>query len=229
MNKIIKEVILDIDIFKDLKSQHIDLLINSSKIIELKKGDILFSEKELVNNIYVTIHGKVTLYRLSESGQKRIIYILDKGEVINEVIFDKLPASITCEAFENTKILSVNRNNLLKIMEEDFQFTKNILYSMGRKIRRLYRQLKNTVPIKMDKKLAAKLWKLSRDYGIEVEEGTLIDLDISITYLADMLGSTRETISRCVSNFEKDGLIKFRGRKIIIKDRDALSTYFKGV
>ncbi|GAA0716659.1 Crp/Fnr family transcriptional regulator [Clostridium malenominatum] len=229
MNNSLEKSILTIEIFKDLKKEHVTFLVNSSSIIELKKGEVLFSEREMVDNIYIVLKGKVTLYRLSEVGQKRIIYILNKGEVINEVIFDDLPASINCEGFEDSKILSFNKKCFLKVMEEDFEFTKSILYSMGRKIRRLYRQLKNAVPIKMDKKLAAKLWKLSKDYGVETEGGTLINLDITVTYLADMLGSSRETISRCISNFEKDGLIEFKGRKIVIKDRNVLSMYFRGV
>ena len=51
-------------------------------------------------------------------------------------------------------------------MKQDFKLTEVILYSMSKKIRRLYRQIKNTVPTKMDKRVAAKLWKLSKDYGL---------------------------------------------------------------
>ncbi|MBU5485177.1 Crp/Fnr family transcriptional regulator [Clostridium sp. MSJ-11] len=224
-----KKSILSIPLFENLHEKHIDKLVSSSNLIQLKKGQILFSERDVINNIYIAVNGKVTLYRLTETGQKRIIYILDKGEIINEVIFDDLPASINCEAFEDSSVLALNKNDLLEVMEEDFQVTKKIMYSMGKKIRRLYRQLKNAVPIKIDKKLAAKLWKLSRDYGVEVDGGTLINLDISITYLADMLGNTREAVSRCINNFEKNGLIEFKGRKIIIKDRESLSIYFRGM
>ena len=81
----------------------------------------------------------------------------------------------------------------------------------------------------MDKKLAAKLWKLSRDYGVKTEEGTLIDLNMSITYLADMLGSTRETVSRCMNGFKKKGMIIFQNRKIIVVDPKVLSLYFRGI
>ncbi|WP_315119052.1 Crp/Fnr family transcriptional regulator [uncultured Clostridium sp.] len=224
-----KKNILSIPLFDNLHDKHIDKLAIPSKLIELKKGKMLFSERDVINNIYIIVNGKVTLYRLTETGQKRIIYILDKSEIINEVIFDDLPASISCDAFEDSTILSLNKNDLIEVMEEDFELTKKIMYSMGKKIRRLYRQLKNTVPIKIDKKLAAKLWKLSRDYGVEVDGGTLINLDISITYLADMLGNTREAVSRCINNFEKDGLVEFKERKIIIKDRESLSTYFRGM
>jgi CRP-like cAMP-binding protein len=195
----------------------------------ISRGETLFSEKDPVKTVYFILKGKVTMFRLGEEGQKRVIYILNAGEFINEVIFDGLPSSISCEAFEDCELLYFYKEDLLKMMSEDFELNKHIINSMGRKIRRLYRQVKNTVPIKIDKKLAAKLWKLSKDYGLETEGGTLIDLDISITYLASMLGSSRETISKCMTRFEKDGLVKFIGRKILIPDRQALSIYFRGI
>lgn len=204
-----------------------ELRLKSSKI-KLKKGQMLFSERDDVDKVYIVLSGKVTMFRNSEEGQKRVIYILSRGEFINEVIFDSVSASINCEAFEDSCIVYLNKKDLLGIMSKDFDLSQIIINSMSRKIRRLYRQLKNTVPIKMDKKVAAKLWKLCRDYGIQTEEGVLINLNISITYLADMLGSTRETISRCMNNFEKIGMIKFLGKKIIVRDPEELSLYFKG-
>ncbi|NMM65722.1 Crp/Fnr family transcriptional regulator [Clostridium sp. P21] len=229
MIKVTDEDFNRLPLSKDINKSTLELLKIKSFKIKLNKGEKLFCEKDKVDKIYMILSGKVTMYRISEDGKKRVIYILSDGEFINEVIFDDLPASISCEAFEDTYILYFFKNDLLEIMSDDFDLTYIIINSMARKIRRLYRQLKNTVPIKMDKKLAAKLWKLSKDYGIKTEEGTIIDLNISITYLADMLGSTRETISRCVNNFEKKGMIKFHNKKILITDPNALSIYFRGI
>lgn len=204
------------------------LKVKSGKIY-VKKGDILFNERDIVDRVYFVLVGKITMYKLGEVGHKKIVYILNSGEFINEVIFDGLTASISCEAFEDSEILYLLKNDLLKIMAEDFEFSKIIINSMGKKIRRLYRQLKNTIPMKIDKKLAAKLWKLSKDYGVETKEGTLINIEITITYLASMLGSARETISKCINKFERDGLISFQGKKLLIPDRKALSMYFRGI
>lgn len=229
MIKVTNEDFKRVSLFKNINETTLKLLKTKSFKIKINKGEKLFREKDKVDKIYMVLSGKVTMYRISEDGQKRVIYILSNEDFINEVIFDDLPASISCEAFEDTYILYFSKYDLLEIMSGDFNLTHIIINSMARKIRRLYRQLKNTVPIKMDKKLAAKLWKLSRDYGVKTEEGTLIDLKISITYLADMLGSTRETISRCINGFQKKGMIKFRNKKILVVDPEILSIYFRGI
>ncbi|SNS05257.1 cAMP-binding domain of CRP or a regulatory subunit of cAMP-dependent protein kinases [Anaerovirgula multivorans] len=229
MEESIKDFIQKLELFKDLNKECIELLSSSSFKTKLKKGEILFSERDIVNSIYIIIEGKLTIFRLSEIGQKRVIYILDKGQIMNEVILDSMSASANCEAFEDSWILGIDKEIFLKAMSMDFKLTQRVVHSMDKKIRRLYRQLKNTIPIKIDKKLAAKLWKLSKDYGVEIEEGILINLDISITYLADMLGSTRETVSKCLKSLNRQGLIEYKNKKIVVKDREQLSVYFRGV
>ncbi|MBQ8999438.1 MAG: Crp/Fnr family transcriptional regulator [Clostridium sp.] len=194
---------------------------------ELKKGEHLFRDKEVIKNIYVVKSGKVALYKQSESAQKKVIFILGKDTIVNEVIIDDLPSSINCEAFEKAEILCFDRMLFLDIMKDDFELSKIIINSLAMKVRRLYRQGKNSIPIKVEKRVAAKLWKLSRDYGIEIEEGTLIDLNITITYLADMFGAPRETISRALKILNNEGLIINKNKKIIVPDRDKLVKFFK--
>ena len=58
-----------------------------------------------------------------------------------------------------------------------------------------------------------KLWKLSKDYGVKVDKGTLIDLKISITYLADMFGTPRETISRALRQLQELELVIYENKK----------------
>lgn len=218
----------DLPLFERVEDKTLELIRDIVMVKELKKSQILFAERETTNNIYIVLEGNVTLYRLSEKGQKRIIYILNKGEIINEVIFDDFTTSINCEGFEDSTIISINKVDLLNIMKQDFNLTEVILYSMSKKIRRLYRQIKNTVPIKMDKRVAAKLWKLSKDYGVQTDDGVLIDIKVNITYLADMLGSSRETISRAVKELENMDMVKIKQRKFIV-NREKLRQYFKGV
>lgn len=194
---------------------------------ELKKGEHLFRDKEVIKNIYVVKSGKVALYKQSESAQKKVIFILGRDTIVNEVIIDDLPSSINCEAFEKAEILCFDRMLFLDIMKDDFELSKIIINSLAMKVRRLYRQGKNSIPIKVEKRVAAKLWKLSRDYGIEIEEGTLIDLNITITYLADMFGAPRETISRALKILNNEGLIINKNKKIIVPDRDRLVKFFK--
>lgn len=211
--------------FNEIKEGTFEALKAKCKSLRLNKGETLFREREAVKNIYIVLKGKVTMYRNTEEGQRRVIYILSDGAFINEVIFDGKTASISCEAFEDSEIITIDREELLKLMEFDFVLTKNIIDSMGKKIRRLYRQLKNTTAIRVDKKVAAKLWKIAADHGVEIQEGTRIDINITITYLADMMGHSRESISRAMKLLEGEGLVLYKDKKIVVNKEGLLKYY----
>ena len=203
-------------------------ILGEAEIKEYKSGEILFQDKEEVTIIYIVLKGIVSLYKINECGQKKVIFMLGKGKVINEVIIKDLPASINCEIFEDSVILGIKKESILKIMKDDFDLCKNIIISLSSKTRRLYRQLKNTPSsIKIEKRLAAKLYKLAKDYGVKCNDGILIDMEISITYMADLLGSQRETVSRAMKVLQKNGLVYYDRKKIIVSNFEKLALFFK--
>ena len=222
-----KESIEKIKIFDKIEKSSIEKLINIAFIKKIKKSEHLFRDKEKVEYIYIVLSGKVTLYKINESSHKKIIFILGENKIINGVIIDDLPASINCEAFEDSEILCFPKEGFIEVMKSDFNLTRIVIESLSKKVRRLYRQSKNSIPIKIEKKLAAKLWKLSKDYGVETKNGTLIDINITVTYLAEMFGMPRETLSRALKILVENKLVINDKRKIIIPDREVLAKFFK--
>lgn len=229
MAKITTKDLGRMDIFKGLSEETLGQLSEYCELKEYKKGKHVFRDKEVVSRIYIVYSGKVSLYKMNESAQKKIVFILGPSKIINDYAIDDLPSSVNCEVFERAEILSIDKNKFLEIMKNDFELTKIFIKSQAIKVRRLYRQMKNSTPIKVEKRVAAKLWKLAKDYGEEVEDGTLINLNISVTYLADMFGAPRETISRALKFLTKEELITHDNKKIIIRDKDRLSKFFKGL
>lgn len=193
-----------------------------------RKGEHLFRDREATPFVFVILSGKASLYKIGESGQKKVAFILGPGELINEDIHPETTSSVSCEAFENLEVLCIEKTALRECMKKDFGLTEIVLNAANRKIRRLYRQLKNTTGVlKMERRVAAKLWKLANDYGVDTPDGRTIDLDISITYLADLMGSPRETISRALKLLNTQEIIRQDKGRITVVDMDALSDYFK--
>ena len=222
------EVINKIKILKTLNSNTKKKFLEHSKIRFYKKGEHLFLDRDEVSNVYFILNGIASLYKLNILHEKKVIFIYGNGDILNEVILQENITSLNCELLSDCEILEIPASKILEIMSLDFQLCKNILDSMAFKIRRLYHQLKNTSnSIRLDKQIASKLWKLSRDFGVKTEEGVEINFNLSISYLADMLGSKRETVSRQLKILSEKGLIIVKRNRFIIVDRERLLKYFR--
>lgn len=217
-----------LEIFRGIQMETLEKLARAGKISELDKGTILMRAKEPVSSVYIQVSGKSIIYNLTHSGKRKILFIYGKGALLNEHVFNSRTTSIYSETIDRSRIFIIPCAEFVKIMEEDFALTKNIMEAQEKKIWRLSHQLKNTMSsIYLERKLAAKLWKLARDFGIQTEEGIEIDVNMSVTFLADMLGVPRETTSRACSVLIDNGLIKMNKKRIIIADSEKMSLFYK--
>lgn len=176
----------------------------------------------------ILLRGKSVVYNLTHSGKRKILFILGAGQVLNDRIVSDTCSSVYCEMLEEGEVFEIPRQKLEKLMQSDFNLNRSFFQIQERKLWRLGHQLKNTIgSLYMERKLAAKLWKLSRDFGREMEEGREIDINLSMTFLADMLGSPRETVSKACHRLVREGLIKQKGKRIIVPDPEKLAAFYK--
>lgn len=199
-----------------------------SYIKQYTKGQHVFYDREELSCFYILLEGLASLYKLNTLGEKKVIFVLAPGHLLNEFVFQNLPAAINCEVREDSQVLLLPRERFWHVMERDGELTRAAFCAMGVKIRRLYRQLKNTTnAMKGEKRLAAKLYMLARDYGRDTRRGVFIDMRLSVTYLAEMLGSKRETVSRQLKKLSELELIIMEKNRFWIPDLENLSNYFK--
>jgi len=195
-----------------------------------KKGGYIFRDKFHVPSVFILLEGKAAICKNSASGGQRTIFILDAPTLLNEPGGQNLAPSADCVAFNNCKVLAVDTKAFFDLMAGDFELTKVVIDQITHKTRRMYRQLKNTMSTtKAEKRLAAKLWKLCRDYGKPAGTGTRIDIELTNASLADLIGIRRETVSRALKTLQDEGLIVYKKREIIVLNTDELSKYFKSM
>jgi CRP-like cAMP-binding protein len=223
----IQEGFRRIEVFKKVNPASITNLLPYARIRRFQKGESFFVEKDEGGALFFLIDGIAALYTLHSNGDKRLVFIYGAGALLNEMILDYKPISINAEALRDSQVLSLNRSRFLSVCARDFGLTKAVMDTMAMKIRRLYRLMKNTARnVRGDKRIVARLWKLSRDFGRLTPRGTEIDFDLTITQLAELLGTQRETVSRQIQVLTKQGIIILDKKRFIIPDRDKLLQYF---
>lgn len=221
-------LLYQLDCFKGVGKETLDILWKAGRLENYRKNHMILRAKESIPNIYVQISGKSIIYNLTHLGKRKILFVFGKGTLLNEHVFHSRDASFYCETIEKSTVFAVPSGVFIQCMKNDFLLTKAVLDAQERKMWRLGHQLKNTVgSIYMERKMAAKLWKLARDFGIEKEEGIEIDMNMTITLLADMLGAPRETASKTCKALTDYGLISMKKRRIAIVNSEKMSHFYK--
>ncbi|MCI9068906.1 MAG: Crp/Fnr family transcriptional regulator [Lachnospiraceae bacterium] len=193
--------------------------------VSCPKGHLCLRAGEDNHSLTFILDGKVSVYNLTRTGGRKILFVLGSGHLANESVTGE-HNSIFCETLEPCLFFKIPRKKVLSLMEQDFALTHALLSYQEQKIRRLEYQLKNTVGnVYLERKLASKLWKLARDFGIPAGEGILIDMDLTVTFLADLLGVPRENASRACRKFCSLGLIHMDKKRILIPDPEKLRSW----
>lgn len=113
-------------------------------------------------------------------------------------------------------------------MKKHFSLTQAVLSEYECYLWRLSHQLKNTSgSMQTERKIAAKLWKLGRDFGEKQEDGIHINLPFTMTLMADFAGIPRENVSRACKSLSMRGLLKYQNRRFILPNPQGLAEFYK--
>jgi CRP-like cAMP-binding protein len=224
----VHEALMTIEVIAQASADSRTLLEQGATIKRYKKGEHIFFDKDDGVTLFGVINGTVAIYKLSTTGDKRGIFIFGAGTLLNEDSMNGNRISINAEALRDSDILCVVMSVFAVACAKDTGLSKALIDSISMKVRRLYHLMKNTSNnLRGDRRIAAKLWKLSRDHGIQTIQGIEINFDLTITAFAEFLGSQRETVSRQIKSLTDAGLLIVKNSRFIIPSREKLLEFFE--
>lgn len=224
-----KKELAKIKLFQNLDKEALKELATMAQIKEYKKGDLLYSDREKIHTIYFVIEGVASLYKPNPDNTKKVVFLFGAGDVLNEVIIYENTTLLSCELLTTTKLLQIDREDFVKVLEKSYPLSKGVIESLIYKNRVMSHQIKNACnSITVDRQIAFTLYKLARDFGINTDFGIEINFDLSITYLSEILGAKRETVSRQAKVLTNLGLISVKKKRFTIHNLENLLKYFHG-
>ena len=217
-----------LNIFKGVDEKIVGRLYDKRIKVNTETNSILFQQGDLMDSIYMVQSGQYALVKLASTGDQRVIFTLGPGEILNYPEPHPRPISIACRVIRGGVVYKLEQKALFVAMEEDPRLAINTVDLYNLRMRRLYRQLKNSSGfVRLDKRIAAKLWKLSKDYPAPHPEGVAIDLKVTTTFLAELIGASRESVSRSLKPLFESRLVIHDKGYFIIPDRKRLEEFFK--
>lgn len=204
-------------------------LMGKGIIKRYTKREHIFWDGDKVDSLYLLISGITSLYKLN-SKDKKVIFINKPYNILNASALTDQRASASCEALTDVVVISYRMNDFIDIMKHDFEVSRLVMEEMSRDMKRMYRQLKNTSnSMNLEEQILSKLWKMAKDFGVECEEGIMIDFNCTISYLAEIVGSKRESVSRKVKILIEEKYIIYRKNRFIVVDMERISDHLRNV
>ncbi len=206
--------------FSDLSEEHLCNLTNSKNNISHKKGQILYYEGTRPLGVFCISSGVVKVFKTASNGKEQIIRLAKRGEFLGYTsLIGEETYSNTASIVEDAKICFVPKETFLKILAEDTRFHRRITRALCQDLGIMEDKLTDATQKTIRERLAFALLKLSDNYGVEGGDSNKIDIALTREELAGLVGTATETVIRLLSEFKKDGLIEFEGKKIVLLDK----------
>lgn len=187
----------------------------------IKKGEVIFEEGENVNGIYCIKDGICKLTKLSANGKDHIVKLVTKGELLGQrsMISDE-PVNLSAVALEDMQVCFIPKSEVMGYFDKNNQFSMNVMKTICGDLKEADDHMVNLAQKTVKERLAETLLYLHDTFGENKDNSLKIQL--SRDELASMIGTATESCIRLLSDFNKLGLIELKGKKIVLKDINAL-------
>jgi CRP/FNR family transcriptional regulator, cyclic AMP receptor protein len=212
----------NVPIFSELEEKDLMRVIKLGTRQKYKKGNIVVLEQESGAALFVIITGKVKVVRMDEDGREVILSMFGPGEFFGEMsLLDGLARSASVVATVKSELFMIHRRDFLELLHEFPTVTISLLAELAMRLRKADMQIKSLSLKDAEGRVANVMLILADDVGIFRKGKVEID-DLPLQQdIANMAGTSRETVSRMIHSFIESGEVAMKGNKLIINDYEA--------
>lgn len=201
--------ISSVPIFNHLKYEEMEEIVKTTHMQTFSRGEIIYEAGEPSDYMYIVHRGRVKIYRLAESGKEQLIRIMKPGDFMGELsLFSKTTFDHYAETMENTEICFMRQRDLQSFLLRWPSISIKLLDEFSMRLRNMEKLVSSLTSEDVEKRIASYLVELA-----EKENKLNFNLPLSKKDLASYLGTTPESISRKLTDFQEQGLLMQFGQK----------------
>ena len=186
-------------------------------------GAVLFVEKQEPRGLYVLCEGEVKLSISSSAGKTLIVRIVRPGEVIGLLaVLSGSPYEVTAETLHPCQVAFVNREDFLHLMAKHPGIVDAALKQLSQLYNGACEQLRT---VGLSASAPQKVARILLDWcstGKKTKDGTQIKISLTHEEIAESIGTTRETVTRILSDFKVRNLVSIQGSMLTVLSQNAL-------
>ena len=211
------ELLKTVSLFWDLDKTELGYISDKMVSKKFENGNLIFLEESEGKNLFFVIEGSVKVTRLSKDGREVILAMLNAGDFFGEMsLLDGEARSANVIALEKTEVLSLNRDDFLVVLHDYPKIAIQLLKEMTSRLRKSDRQIVSLSLSDAEKRIALCIVRFADEQGV-IKNGQVTIPKIPIQQdIANMAGTSRETVSRAMSLLTEEKYIERNGKELKI-------------
>jgi CRP/FNR family transcriptional regulator, cyclic AMP receptor protein len=210
-------------LLRNLSQFDLERIAAAATCARFGRHEKIFRRGESETNLMIMVSGRVKLSATSTDGQELLANIVERGHVFGEIaVIDGKPRSYDATALEASELLIVKRKDLIPFLEERPDICLRFMETLCERLRRSEALIQDAVFLNAGPRLARQLLRLVETYGRKDGDAICIDLAVSQSDLASLVGMTRESINKQLCNWRRAGVIWFKGKNYKVLKLDTL-------
>lgn len=206
-----------IPLFSSLKDEEIEAIYKLSVTKKCSKDTIILLEDEEGDTLFVILSGKVKVTTFSESGKEIIFSILNEGDFFGDMsLLDGKPRSATVISIEESELRLIRRSDFNKLIESHPGIALKLLEELTSRLRKADERIESLALLDVTGRVAGILLQLADERGEKTEGSILIKSRPTHQELANMVGTTRETVTRILKQLGNKKYINMDGKDLTI-------------
>ncbi|HKV52839.1 MAG TPA: Crp/Fnr family transcriptional regulator [Gemmatimonadaceae bacterium] len=207
-----------VPLLSGLESAELSRFADMTRERSYPKGSVILFEDDPGDSLFLVKNGRVKVVLIGEDGREVILGILTVGDHFGELsLIDGHPRSAHVIAMDDAQLIVLRREDFRRRVVESPKVAWALLVEISRRLRRADEQIGSLVLLDVDGRIARLLLDAANESG-----GSTIEKRLTHQTIAQMIGASRETVSRAMRQFQDTGLISVQRRQISIANRTGL-------
>lgn len=191
------------------------------------KNDIIYNQSTPDRNVYLISKGKVKVVNYSEDGNEIIKAILTKGELFGEksLLGEMKKDENAIAMVDNTLLCPLSVDKMYELMRKNGRFSLEISKIIGFRLKKMERRLERLLFKDAKTRLIEFIQDLMEEQSQESAESEhtfIIDHFYTQQDIANLIGTTRETVTKLLNQFKQEGILEYSRKTIVVHQRDDL-------
>jgi CRP-like cAMP-binding protein len=220
----------EVALFAGLDEADIEAIGHATTMTHCVRGQQILAPDDPPDRIHIVKKGRVRVFRITPDGKQLTLDIYEKGTILGDMGLlgqDRLPEAYA-EAIDEGVICTITPDELRRLIERYPIIGVNIIRHLSRRLQSAERELEAMAYQRVDQRLARRLIDLAGRFGVRTPGGTLIQADLTQQELAEMIGTTRETLAHTLGDFRRRGLLDTEHHRVLIRDAEQLAEVAEG-